>query len=323
MDRILVTGGSGFIGTNLIDYFLSEGNHLVLNLDIEEPKLKQYKKFWKEVDIRDAELLHRVIMDFNPSIVIHLAARTDLNGKRLEDYNSNTLGIKNLLEVLDSLQSLKRVIFTSSMYVCAPGYEPQSEEDYAPHTIYGESKVLSEKIIKNFNPQKYTWCIIRPTSIWGPWFGEPYANFFKIVMGRNYFHMGKKACSKTYGYIGNTLYQLKRLLEVPSESIDKKLFYIGDWPAYNISEWADEIAQSLGFRVKKIPFFVFRIAGLFGDLLKVFGIQFPMTSFRLRNMTTNNVHNLEAIKKIAPEIKYSRIEGIELTVKWILSQKSK
>lgn len=35
------------------------------------------------------------------------------------------------------------------------------------------------------------WCIIRPTSIWGPWFGVPYRNFFDMVMHRMYFQIGR------------------------------------------------------------------------------------------------------------------------------------
>ena len=64
-----------------------------------------------------------------------------------------------MLDVLELIPNLKRVIFASSMYVCIPGYMPKSFEDYAPHTLYGESKVETEKRIKEKNP-KYTWSII-------------------------------------------------------------------------------------------------------------------------------------------------------------------
>ena len=59
--------------------------------------------------------------------------------------------------------------------------------------------------------------IIRPTSIWGPWFGEPYDKFFHIVLKRMYFHMGEKACRKTYGYIDNVIYQIESILRASPE----------------------------------------------------------------------------------------------------------
>lgn len=52
-------------------------------------------------------------------------------------------------------------------------------------------------------------------------------------------------------------------------------------------------------------------------LFKKIGIAFPMTSFRLHNMTTNNVHNLEPIKSIAPHLPVSRVEGTKVTLDWI------
>jgi hypothetical protein len=57
--------------------------------------------------------------------------------------------------------------------------------------------------------------------------------------------------------------------------------------------------------------------GWLGDLLKSFGIAFPMTSFRLHNMTTDNVHDLSPIQEIAPNLPISRIEGTKRTLDWI------
>lgn len=317
MKRILITGGSGFIGTNLIEILLKGNEVEVLSLDILNPKIEKHKSYWKEVDIRDKDALIESIQQFNPNIVIHLAARTDLNGKTLEEYDTNSVGVSNLIEVINNTASVERVIFASSMYVCEPGYKPKNFEDYKPHTLYGESKVQTEKIIKSAK-MDYTWSIIRPTSIWGPWFGEPYADFFKIVMSRKYFHMGSKACSKTYGYIDNTVYQIISLIEASPEQINKKVFYLGDSPAYDISKWADEIAECIGIKIPRIPYVIFKIAGWGGDVLKIIGIKFPMTSFRLKNMTTDNIHDLSPIHAIAPNPPVSRIEGVSKTVNWIL-----
>lgn len=322
MKKILVTGGSGFIGTNFISNLLEEdfSDCQLLNVDIKPPRKEDHMNFWKKTDICNYENLKEAILGFSPDFVIHLAARTDLNGKTLEDYNSNSLGVSNLIEVLNELKSLEKVIFASSMYVCKPGYSPINFEDYKPHTIYGESKVLTEKIIKSAN-LKFTWTIIRPTSIWGPWFGEPYKNFFDIVLSGKYFHMGSKACNKTYGYIDNTTYQIMSIVNAPIEKVNKKVFYIGDWPAYNISEWADEIAIYLGIKIPKISFIFFRLAAYCGDILNGIGFKFPMTSFRLKNMTTDNIHDLGLINEIAPNLPVTRKEGTKRTVEWIKSNK--
>lgn len=316
MSRILITGGSGFIGTNLIETLLNQGCHELLNIDVANPKIESHKSLWRQVNILNRHVFFHVVKGFNPEYVIHLAAKTDLNGKLLKDYDANISGVSNLLDVLDEITSLKRVVFASSMYVCEPGYMPKDFADYAPHTLYGESKVETERIIKQRNPQ-YVWSIIRPTSIWGPWFGEPYNKFFHIVLRHMYFHMGKRACKKTYGYIDNAIYQILSILDAEKEVVNNKVFYIGDYEPYDITQWANEIAKESGIWIPRIPYWCFVSAGLFGDFLKRIGISFPMTSFRLHNMTTNNVHNLEPIKSVAPNLPVTRIEGTKRTLFWI------
>jgi len=315
MKKIIVTGGSGFIGTNLINHFKKNGDE-ILSLDISNPKIDSHKKLWKKVDLCDYEKLEESILNFKPEFVIHLGARTDLNGIHLDDYAANIKGVENLLTILDKTPTVQRVVFASSMYVTKPGYQPSNFEDYLPHTVYGESKVLTEKLIKEKKPD-YTWCIIRPTSIWGPYFGEPYNLFFKIVLGKKYFHLGERACKKTYGYIDNFIFQVQGLLDLPSGKINGNVFYLGDYEPYNIADWAEEIAEVGSIKIPTVPFFIFKIAANFGDLLKYLGIKFPMTSFRLNNMTTNNIHNLEPIKKLLPVLPVNRKEGTKITVEWM------
>jgi len=313
--KILITGGSGFIGTNLIES-LKGTDAKILSIDTAKPKIESHTWIWRQVDIRDNDALINAVIEFQPEYVIHLAARTDLNGKSLQDYDANMQGVSNLLDALENVSCLKRVMFASSMYVCEPGYMPKNFEDYAPHTLYGESKVETERRIKERNP-KYTWSIIRPTSIWGPWFGEPYNRFFHIVLRHMYFHMGKRACRKTYGYVDNAIYQIMSILKADAEKVNKKVFYLGDYEPYDITEWANEIAKEAGIWIPRIPYWCFVCAGWFGDLLKKFGINFPMTSFRLHNMTTDNVHNLEPVRAVAPNLPVTRIEGTKRTLDWI------
>ncbi len=117
MKRMLITGGSGFIGTILICNLLRQDEYEILNIDINRPKIAEYYYIWKSIDLLDKEKLMLVCSEFRPDYVIHLAARTDLKGNELNDYSSNTIGVSNLLEALDLVSNLKRVIFASSMYV--------------------------------------------------------------------------------------------------------------------------------------------------------------------------------------------------------------
>lgn len=314
MYKVLITGGSGFIGTNLLLFLIEK--YEILNIDIRESNLTELQKYTSLVDITNYEKLRNVVISFSPDYIIHLAARTDLNGKSINDYSANTAGVSNLMKIIHELPNLKKLIVTSSMLVCHTGYYPKDQFDYAPNTLYGESKVETERIVWDNKPQ-CDWAIIRPTSIWGPWFGVPYRNFFDMVISRKYFHIGRKSCTKTYGYIGNAVYQIEQILFHETLNEDQKVFYIGDNPPTNIETWANEIAAELNYNIKRVPFWMLKTAAYFGDLLKLFNITFPMTSFRLKNMTTDNIIDLSETYNIAPNPPYSRIDGIKATLQWL------
>lgn len=319
MKKILVIGGSGFIGTNFVEYCL-QSKIEVLSFDINPPKKATHYNIWRKINIEEYDSFKENLIDYSPDYIVHLAARTDLNGKTIEDYSANTKGVRNLINIINQLPNLKKILITSSMLVCHTGYYPKDQFDYSPTTVYGTSKVETEKIVWE-NMPSCDWAILRPTSIWGPWFGEPYRNFFDMVISRKYFHIGSKGCTKTYGYVGNATYQIKQILF--TETIDKnnKVFYIGDEKPTNIEEWGNEIASELGYKIFKMPFFVIKCAALFGDVLKKVGIHFPMTSFRLKNMTTNNIIDLSATTKIAPNPPFTRHEGIINTLSWLKNYK--
>ncbi len=313
--KVLITGGSGFIGTNVVDYYLGKGWE-VRNVDLHVPKHDEAKACWVQCDITDKDALLTAVQDFQPDYIIHLAARTDLDGKTADDYQANTVGVENILKVAAKLDGLKKILITSSMLVCHTGYQPQNQFDYSPTTRYGESKVTTERLVWQ-SPPTCDWAILRPTSMWGPWFGVPYRNFFDMVKAGMYFHIGHSSCTKTYGYIENAVYQIDQILMNPTLDDNNKVFYLGDEPPIFIEEWANQIAAVLGRRVPRVPYWMIRAAALSGDFLALLGLHFPMTSFRLRNMTTDNIISLDNTNAIAPNSPVDRLTAIKRTLAWM------
>jgi GlcNAc-P-P-Und epimerase len=315
--KILITGGSGFIGTNLMEYYISKNVELI-NIDIKPPKILSHHQYWKDVDIRDFVLFSRVVSEFSPEYILHMAARANLTGKNLEDYSSNIHGVENLIKISTIVSSIKKVIFTSTMLVCRAGYIPVSDTDYCPPNLYGESKVIGEKLVRE-SDNSFTWSIIRPTSIWGPWFGTTYRGFFELIMKGRYFNFSGKMSNKSYGFIGNIVYQIDSILF--SELSNMKTLYVADYEQSSIKVWAKEIGNELNISIITIPRFFIWIAAKTGDVVQKIGFRFPMNSFRLQNMSTDAVFPMAETKKIAPEVKFTRIEGNKLTIKWLMEQK--
>lgn len=319
--RILVTGGSGFIGTNLVEYFASRGDE-VLNLDISAPRNVAHHSFWQSCDLLNGGALRSLVRDFAPEVIFHMGARTDLDGRSVDDYVANTVGVENLIAAVDGATLLRRLIFASSRLVCRIGYAPSDEFDYCPTTPYGESKVIGERLVCDAASRlPCPWLIVRPTSIWGPWFDVPYKTFFLTIACGRYVHTGSARILKSFGFIGNTIHELERLMDTPADAVAGKTFYLADYPPVDVAVMANAIQQALGVApIKTVGVGVLRLAAWVGDCLKALGWRNPpLTSFRLDNLLTPMVHDLEPLRAIVGELPYSMADGVRITAAWLKS----
>ena len=92
-DVILITGASGFIGLNLIELFEEKDYKFVNNDKADVTKTDQHK-YWHEGNIMDKDVLASTFEKYKPTIIIHLAARTDTASKMMEDYEFSLYSVK-------------------------------------------------------------------------------------------------------------------------------------------------------------------------------------------------------------------------------------
>ena len=118
MKKIIVTGGSGFIGSNLVNYLIKK-NYFVINIDkltyssskYKKDKLPKKKYKFFKFDINDKIKLTKVIRKYQPDCIFNLAAEThvdrsiDAPGQFIK---SNILGVFNILEVMRENNKKKR-----------------------------------------------------------------------------------------------------------------------------------------------------------------------------------------------------------------------
>jgi nucleoside-diphosphate-sugar epimerase len=319
MPKILITGGSGLMGTNAVEYFVNE-DYTVLNYDMRSPQNQSHNNLWKEGSINDKSLFRQTVKDFAPDYFLHLAARTDLleQNDLYNGYKTNIEGVKNTVDIVNEIDSIKRVLFASTRLVCRIDYLPKNYEDYCPPNLYGESKVIGEKMVRAANLNK-EWTLFRPTSIWGPWFDSPYIIFFRTIQKNLYFNPGHYNPQKSFGYVKNSIFQLDKLLHAPAEKVHEKTFYLCDYPPLQLREWSELIRKEL--QVKKIrsyPMLPLKVAALAGDILQKMGWKrVPITNFRLNNLTTNMVYDTEELEAICGKLPYDLRTAVKETVKWM------
>lgn len=321
MKKILITGTSGFIASYLYNRF-SEDGYEVLGLDKKKPKDSRVDKF-EIVNILDKKSLENVFQSYQPEIVLHLAARIDLGeGDTIDNFQDNTIGTKNIVDVCNETQSVEKLLFTSTILVLPRGVNPKSDTHFDPKSPYGESKMIGEQYIRE--NLKADWIVIRPTSIWGPSSGSHYQIFFDKIFQKRYFNISGYDPKITFGFLGNFYYQIFELLN-EKDSIGN-IYYIGDYKPVRVRYWAKIISQAFNNgEIKSLPYFAVKLLALIGDLLfflfKYKG--FPMNSYRLKNLITDRVYNLEKTSNIAPNLPFTLEEAVTETVNWYKKNRNK
>ncbi len=316
MDRVAVTGGSGFIGTNLMEFMSTLGEVELLNLDIKPPQEASGKKYWTKCDLLNPEEVHLSLHEFRPTKVVHLGGRTDMKGTTLQDYSANHIGTANLIGALQQLSTVERVIFTSTHFVVGPGPLPLHDLDFRPHTIYGQSKVESEKSIRRSN-LNCVWTIIRPSNIWGKRHPRYPYEFWRVLKQGCYFHPSGKRVQRSYGYVGNLVQQIDTILKSPPELIDREVFYVGD-PPMDLFEWTNAFALELtNHSVHVAPRPMLKAIAKIGDIIVGAGGKFPIFSSRYRSMTEDYVTPMEKTFERLGRPRITLEQGVKETVAWL------
>ena len=310
--KTLITGGSGFIGTNYVDLLMRRQAQIV-NVDTRPPLKDEHRPYWRAADIMDEAALAAIFSEVGPQRVVHLAARTDTDSDVLDDYDVNMTGTANVLAAIASTSAVERAVITSTQFVLRPGKLPRHDEDFDPHTVYGQSKVVTEQLTRN-SELGCPWTIVRPTNIWGPWHPRYPSEFWRVVSQGRYVHPGRAPVIRCYGYVKNVIHQIEQILQAPAGQVDGRVFYVGDRPT-ELLDWVDGFSVGLtGKNVRIVPRAMVRAMAWVGDAVRGVGLNFPIYSSRYHSMTEDYPTPMEATFEAFGEPPYSLQEGIRETV---------
>ena len=161
MKTIIVTGGLGFIGSNLIN--ILKNKYFIINIDKVsyasnfnniDPSIKNYK-FYK-IDINNKIFIKNILKKYDPSIIFNLAAEThvdrSIDGPK-QFIESNILGVFNLLESIRDYKKKIKLIHISTDEVYGDikkNYKSKEEDAYNPSSPYSASKASGDLLIKSY-----------------------------------------------------------------------------------------------------------------------------------------------------------------------------
>ena len=161
MKKVIVTGGLGFIGSNLIN--ILKKKYFVINIDKVsyasnfkniEPNIKNYK-FYKQ-NINNKIFIKKILEKYNPSIIFNLAAEThvdrSIDGPK-QFIESNILGVFNLLEAIINYKKKIKLIHISTDEVYGDikkNHKSKEDDCYNPSSPYSASKASGDLLIKSY-----------------------------------------------------------------------------------------------------------------------------------------------------------------------------
>lgn len=168
MNRILVTGAEGFVGSHLIK-ILKESLNIIIPTCF--PLLKPKRGKFISLDITNIDMVREIFKTHAPDIIFHLAAVSSVAKSFLDrpfTYNTNVMGTVNLLEAAQSLNKKIKFIFVSTCEVYGGGENLKEDSPIVLKNPYAVSKYTGELICKEYAHSGNEIIILRPFNHTGP-----------------------------------------------------------------------------------------------------------------------------------------------------------
>ncbi len=173
--NILVTGGAGFIGSNLIDSFISQNYDVSVLDNLSSGSINNIntKAVFHKISIEEKDKIFKLFSEDKFEIVFHLAAVPAISSSRekaLKEFQTTITGIINLLKAASKIKLKKFIYFSSAAVYSQNAKLPIIENSQTdPISYYGLSKFVGECLVLQLcKINKIPYIIFRPANVYGP-----------------------------------------------------------------------------------------------------------------------------------------------------------
>jgi nucleoside-diphosphate-sugar epimerase len=321
--KLLVTGGTGFTGSRLVEYLINKG-HEVSALDNQKGILYDYliKKGANITlgTVTDRETVKKCLEGVEG--VFHLAAAfRQINATKKTYWNVNVEGTRILCE--EALKKpLKKFVYCSTQGVHGDIKNPPGDEDspIVPVDYYQYTKYEGEKVVREFTAKGLKSVIIRPTAIYGPGDPERFFYLYRFAKKGKFYMFGNGKALYHPVYIDNLNDGFYAAWE--SSRINAETYIIADLQYFTIKELVKKVGQSMGIKVKfiQLPFFPLYIAACLCEFICIpLKISPPLFRRRVDWYRQNRAFKIDKARR---EINYNpRVgieEGLKRTAEWYI-----
>ncbi len=319
--KLLVTGGTGFTGSRLVEYLIGKG-HDVTALDNQKGILYDdlVKKGANIIlgSVTDREAVKKSLDGIEG--VFHLAASfRQINAPKKTYWDVNVEGTRIICEEAIK-KPLKKFVYCSTQGVHGDIKNPPGDEDspIEPVDYYQYSKYEGEKVVKEFTAKGLKSVIIRPTAIYGPGDPERFFYLFRFAKKSKFYMFGNGKALYHPVYIDNLNDGFYAAFE--SDKKDAEVYLIADEEYFTIKELVKKIGQAMGKEVKfiQLPFLPLYVAACLCEFICMpFKIPPPLFRRRVDWYRQNRAFKIDKARRelnYNPEVGIK--EGLKQTAKW-------
>ncbi len=314
MNKALLFGGSGFIGSHMLK--MNDGNGLVFDI---KKSLIDHQEL-EHVDVRNP-----IITSYTPTpedVIFNLAAVLKNPGHEPQEYyETNTLCAENVCTYARD-HGINTIVFTSTMSVYGTSESEKTEESLPmPDTPYGISKRIAELIHEkwlNEDIENRKLIIVRPVVVYGQWEDGNYTRLLQAIQKNRFFYPGRKDTIKASIYVKDLA---KALFELPDKlSNGLHIYNAGNLKNPTIAEIVKTIANERG-KSSKVWVLNKKLLLLAGFVLKNFFGKKEYDPDRIKKLTISTNINSNKLHKLV-KFDFSLEKGVKDWLKDINPKKS-
>jgi len=285
--RVLITGGTGFIGSRLVRRCLDRGDTVRVFGQVNTPAEKENKKSLEDSgaefiigSVTDKEDVKKAVTDVD--LIFHLAAaQHEANVPDQHFRDVNVEGTRNIAEAAVDA-GVKRLVHGSTIGVYGDASEGRVNEESAtnPANIYGETKKEGEQVALSFN-DKMPVVVVRIPETYGPG-DRRLLKLFKMVNNGKFFNIGGGLNKHHVMYVDDLIDGFFAAAE--HENAPDQIFLLAGNDVLTTNEMIAAVAKSVGQDAPKlrVPLFPFMMAAIVLETtLKPLGIQPPLHRRRM------------------------------------------
>jgi len=249
MNKILITGASGFIGSFIVEEALRQDMEVWAAVRPSSSRrwLADSRIHFIELDLSSPARLKEQLEGRAFDYVVHAAGATKCLHK--EDFRRvNYVGTKNLVDAILALDMpIRRFIFISSLSVFGAIHERQPYQDITendmprPNTAYGRSKLEAERYLDSIG-NDFPYIVLRPTGVYGPR-EKDYFMMARSIAAHTDFAVGFRRQDITFIYVRDLVQAVFLALD---RGMSGRKYFLTDGSVYSSADFSNLIRRQLG-----------------------------------------------------------------------------